>query len=272
MANPRRSGSLESVGSQRRDQFVNLEWRRDHDMGHTYNERAPFVHSKHTSQHHANYNSHDEEVYNFKREVDWLSRHLHRKARIKEERTPTLSQSSSFEDNRSYWRRSRTPPSESFILASRYTLGESIITRDLGLCLREVWEMMPWEIHSFKYNAHPSPDTLSKLSSLVALIIPLSLYNGKTDSVEHVSYFNQTMAIYFKNKALMCKVFPSSLDPITMNWFDGLEEGLISSFKELIRAFGARFVTYSRVPRPLDSLLSMSMREGKTLKNYSNRC
>ena len=72
MANPRRSGSLESVGSQRRDQFVNFEQRRDRDMGHTYNERAPSVHSEHTGQHHASHNSHDEEVYNFKRKVDRL--------------------------------------------------------------------------------------------------------------------------------------------------------------------------------------------------------
>ena len=52
-----------------------------------------------------------------------------------------------------------------------------------------------------------------------------------------------------------------------MRWFDGLKEGSISSFKELTRAFGARFVTCSRVPQPLDSPLSMTMREGKTLKN-----
>ena len=98
-----------------------------------------------------------------------------------------------------------------------------------------------------------------------------TIYNGKKDSVEHVSYFNQRMAIHSKNKALMCKVFPSSLGPVAMKWFDGLEEGSISSFKELMRAFEARFVTYSRVSRPLDSLLSMSMREGETLKNYFDR-
>ena len=56
-----------------------------------------------------------------------------------------------------------------------------------------------------------------------------------------------------------------------MRWFDSLEEGSIHSYEKLTRAFGARFVTCCRVPRPLDSLLSMSMREGETLKNYSNR-
>ena len=51
------------------------------------------------------------------------------------------------------------------------------------------------------------------------------------------------MAIHSKNKALMCKVFFSSLDPVAVRWFDGLEEGSISSFEEITRAFGARFVT-----------------------------
>ena len=56
-----------------------------------------------------------------------------------------------------------------------------------------------------------------------------------------------------------------------MRWFDGLKECSINSFKELTRAFEARFVTCSRVPRPLDSLLSMTMREGETIKTYSDR-
>ena len=56
-----------------------------------------------------------------------------------------------------------------------------------------------------------------------------------------------------------------------MRWFDDLREGSISSFKELTRAFGAHFVICSRVPRPLDSLLSMAMRDEKTMKTYFNR-
>ena len=68
----------------------------------------------------------------------------------------------------------------------------------------------------------------------------------------------------------MCKVFPSRLKPVAMRWFDGLKEGSIRPLKELTRAFRVRFVTCSRVPRPLDSLLSMAMKEEETLKTYSN--
>ena len=69
----------------------------------------------------------------------------------------------------------------------------------------------------------------------------------------------------------MSKVFPSSLRPMAMHWFDALEEGLVGSFEELTRAFGVRFITCSRVPKLIDSLLSMAMREGETLKTYSDR-
>ena len=89
--------------------------------------------------------------------------------------------------------------------------------------------------------------------------------------MEHMSHFNQRMVVHFENQALMCKVFPSSLRPMVMRWFDALEEGSIRSFEELTRAFGARFVTCRRVPKPLDSLLSMATREGETLKAYSDR-
>ena len=89
--------------------------------------------------------------------------------------------------------------------------------------------------------------------------------------MEHVSHFNQRMAVHSKNEALMCKVFPSSLGQLAMRLFNGLRPNLIDSFRKLTQAFGARFITCSRVPRPLGFLLSMSMREGETLKTYSDR-
>ena len=79
------------------------------------------------------------------------------------------------------------------------------------------------------------------------------------------------MAIHSKDEALLCKIFPSNLGPVAMRWFNGLRANSINSFKELTQAFCSRFVTCSRVPRPLDSLLSLSMREGETLKMYSDR-
>ena len=98
-----------------------------------------------------------------------------------------------------------------------------------------------------------------------------TIYNGRMDPVEHVSHFSKRMAVHSKDEALMCKVFLSSLGPVAMRWFDGLKADSIDSFKELTRAFGSHFITCTRVPRPIDSLLSLSMQEGETLKKYSDR-
>ena len=58
----------------------------------------------------------------------------------------------------------------------------------------------------------------------------------------------------------MCKVFPSSLGLVAMRWFNGVKANSIDSFKKLTRAFGARFITCSRVPG--------LMQEGETLKAF----
>ena len=79
------------------------------------------------------------------------------------------------------------------------------------------------------------------------------------------------MAVHSKDKALMCKIFPFSLGPIAMRWFNGLKANSIDSFKKLTQSFGARFITCSKVPLPLGSLLSMFMRDGEILKAYSDR-
>ena len=98
-----------------------------------------------------------------------------------------------------------------------------------------------------------------------------AMYNGRTDPVEHVSQFKQKMIVHSQDEALMCRVFPSSLGPMPMRWFNGLRKNSISSFKKLTQSFCSPFITCSRVPQPFDSLLSMSMREGESVKAYSEK-
>ena len=97
------------------------------------------------------------------------------------------------------------------------------------------------------------------------------MYNGRIDLVEHVSQFKQKMAVHSQDKALLCRVFPSSLGPMLMRWFDGLRTNSINSFKKLTQSFCSRFITCSGVPQSLDSLLSMTIREGESVKSYAER-
>ena len=79
------------------------------------------------------------------------------------------------------------------------------------------------------------------------------------------------MLLYYHNDGPMCKVFLSSLGPTVMRWFNELRKGSFKSFRKLIQQFGTRFITCSKVPRPIDVLLSMRMRSGETIQSYTNR-
>ncbi|XP_075675053.1 uncharacterized protein LOC142644295 [Castanea sativa] len=100
---------------------------------------------------------------------------------------------------------------------------------------------------------------------------PFNSYTGKTDLVEHVSHYIQMISLHAHNDTLMCKVFPSSLGPTVLRWFNELKKGSIYSFSELIQEFGVRFMTCSWVPQPVDALLSMKIGAGETICNYANR-
>ena len=98
---------------------------------------------------------------------------------------------------------------------------------------------------------------------------PFNSYDGKADPVEHVCHYIQMMSLHTYNDALMCKVFPSSLGPTALRWFNGLQKGSIHSFVELIQEFGAQFITCSRVPQLVDVL---AFHENEDRRNPTQLC
>uniref|UniRef100_A0A2N9ESA7 RNase H type-1 domain-containing protein n=1 Tax=Fagus sylvatica TaxID=28930 RepID=A0A2N9ESA7_FAGSY len=97
------------------------------------------------------------------------------------------------------------------------------------------------------------------------------MYDGKADPVGHISHFRQGMALHLGNNALMCRMFPSSLGPMSLRWFNRLPHSSIYSWNELAEAFVSRFITNSRKPKEFASLMSMRMKDSESLKNYSAR-
>ena len=249
----------ESIGSQRQDDFLNLERRRG---------RKVSMHTMHTSRSHSRGGSHVSQEQNARAmqlEIDHLKKKL---CHARWKRTPSnYDVSSNDEEDVSYRRRSRIPPSESFSYneehhhEQRYKsppcrgLGNDAMSRALNQISKSPF--------TCKIEGARLPQCFNQPT--------FTIYNCRMNPVEHVSHFNQRMAVHFKNEALMCKVFPSSLRPVAMRWFDGLRTNSIDSFKEFTWAFGYRFISCSRIPRPLDSLLSLIMWKGETLKTYSDR-
>ena len=248
--------------SQRQDNFLNLEREKDQDK-----QREGSVNTSHTSKSRSKGKGHASHMQNDRKALQQEIDDLKKKLRRGQRKRPSLGSDTSSDEDNEYRRRSRTPPSETFSY-------EEERPRKCG-CKSPSYQGLANDAMSKaldRISQSPFTCRIERAELPRRFHQPaFAIYNGQTDLVEHVSQFNQRMAVHSKDEALMCKVFPSSLGHMAMRWFDALKPNSINSFKQLTQAFGSRFIASSRVPRPLDSLLSLSMLEGETLKAYSDR-
>ena len=221
------------------------------------------MHTMHTSKSQSrgkSHVSHAKSERDMQHEIDELKKKLCRIRR--RHSSPDSELSSEDTDDATYRRKSRTQPSETFSSNEEYLhkhKNKSPTHKGLGNnAMNEALNQVAKSPFTRSIEGASLPQQFHQPT--------FSLYNGRTNPVEHVSHFSQKMAIHSKDEALMCKIFPSSLGPMAMRWFNGLKANSIDSFKKFTQSFGARFITCSRVPLLLGSLLSMSMREGETLQ------
>ena len=211
----------ESGGSQHNNSVVNPQQMGDHEGS---------MHTTHTSKSQSRGKSHVSHAKNerdMQREIDELKKELRRA----QWRRSSLDSELSFEetDDTTYRRRSRTPPSKTFSCDEEYR------------CKRKNKSPTHKGLGNNAINEALSQVTKSPFTrNIEGASLPrwfhqptFALYNGWTDPVEHVSHFSQKMAVHSRDEALMCKIFPSSLGPMAMRWFNGLKANSIDSFKKL---------------------------------------
>ena len=199
------------------------------------------------------------------REIDDLKKRLRRAQR--KQSPPSSDVSSNDEEDTSYQQRSGTPPSESFSWEEEHLQKRRRRSPSKKGVGTNVMKKALSQISKSPFTRRIEKAKLPRRFHQPTFII----YNGRTDPIEHVSQFKQKMVVHSQDEALMCRVFPSSLGPMPTRWFNGLKTNSISSFRKLTQSFCSRFIPCSRVPQPLDSLLSMSMREGEFVKAYAER-
>ena len=241
----------ESGGSQHNNSMMNPQQKGDHEGS------RQTTHTNRSQSRGKSHVSHAKNERDMQREIDELKKKLRRARR----RRSSLGSESSSEDaeDATYRQQSRTPPSETFSSEEEYNSHrrKNKNPSHKGLrntAMNEALSQVAKSSFTQRIKGASLPRRFNQPT--------FSFYNGQTDPVEHVSHLNQKIAVHSKVEALMCKIFPSSLGPMAMRWFNGLRANSIDSFKKLTQSFGARFITCSRVPLPLGSLLSMSMREG----------
>ena len=73
------------------------------------------------------------------------------------------------------------------------------------------------------------------------LRLQMGLYDGAADPEEHVKHFAVQMNVHSYNDAILCRVFPSTLEKAAMTWFISLKVGSVASFAQLCESFIAHF-------------------------------
>ena len=155
--------------------------------------------------------SYAENEKDMQREIDELKKKLRRAQR---RRSSFVSESSSEDtEDVTYRQRSRTPSSETFSDDEEYNnyrhKGKGTSHKGLGnKAMNEVLSQVAKLPFTRRIEGASLPRRFNQPT--------FSLYNGRTDPVEHVSHFNQKIAIHSKDEALMCKIFLSSLGPMAM--------------------------------------------------------
>ena len=144
------------------------------------------------------------------RKIDDLKRQLCRAQR--KQSPPSSDVSSNDKEDNIYRQRSRTPHSESFSCEEEYLhkrkrrspsrrgVGTNVMKKALS-----------------QISKSPFTRGIEKAKLLRRFHQPtFAVYNGRMDPVEHVSQFEQKMAVHSHDEALMCRVFPSNLGPMPM--------------------------------------------------------
>ena len=134
---------------------------------------------------------HKQETRNLRLEIDHLHKKLRRKKRDRGDPTPLSSEGSDEERDRTYRRRSRAPPSESFSALSRLDelkkqgrrRGESSFPRNMGNdAMSKALRQISKSPFTRRIDRAKLPHRFTQPT--------FTIYNGRTDHVEHVGHFN----------------------------------------------------------------------------------
>lgn len=92
-------------------------------------------------------------------------------------------------------------------------------------------------------------------------MLQLTVYDGSKNLVEHVKNYQDWMVMYEAKDSLLLKGFPLSLIGSARIWYQKLELGSISSFKQLFEQFLYKFVE-AKITKKGKSYLK-KIRQGK---------
>ena len=103
------------------------------------------------------------------------------------------------------------------------------------------------------------------------LVPKFSTYDGSNDPFDHIMHYRQLMTLDIGNEALLCKVFPASLQGQTLSWFHRLSPNSVDSFRDLSEAFVGQYLCSARHKQNISTLQNIKMQDNESLREFVKR-
>ncbi|GKV31653.1 hypothetical protein SLEP1_g40325 [Rubroshorea leprosula] len=99
----------------------------------------------------------------------------------------------------------------------------------------------------------------------------LETYDGTKDPDDHLHAFYSCMQAQNASDALMCKIFPSTLQGNARTWYYSLPPRSINSYTKMASAFATKFSSRRLIKKTTSELMRVKQRDGESLKNLMSR-
>nr|CAN76325.1 hypothetical protein VITISV_011886 [Vitis vinifera] len=103
------------------------------------------------------------------------------------------------------------------------------------------------------------------------LVPKFSTYDGSSDPFDHIMHYRQLMRLDIGNDALLCKVFPASLQGQTLSWFHRLPPNSVGNFRDLSEAFVGQYLCSARHKQNISTLQNIKMQDNESLREFVKR-
>ncbi|RVW35178.1 hypothetical protein CK203_100014 [Vitis vinifera] len=103
------------------------------------------------------------------------------------------------------------------------------------------------------------------------LVPKFSTYDGTNDPFDHIMHYRQLMTLDIGNDALLCKVFPASLQGQALSWFHRLPPNSVGNFRDLSEAFVGQYLCSARHKQNISTLQNIKMQDNESLREFVKR-
>lgn len=103
------------------------------------------------------------------------------------------------------------------------------------------------------------------------LVPKFSIYDETSDPFDHIMHYRQLMTLDIGNDALLCKVFPASLQGQALSWFHRLPPNSVGNFRDLFEAFVGQYLCSALHKQNISTLQNIKMQDNESLREFVKR-